>query len=76
MNYHVSPQVFRVICLHHYVRKFSIVSIEQEMFDCFLGLCVVLCVCNSESLALNWFRCCPPRVGQLVKTTVTTAVIG
>ena len=25
---------------------------------------------------LNWFRCCPPRVGQLVKTTVTTAVIG
>ena len=25
---------------------------------------------------VNWFRCCPPRVGQLVKTTVTTAVIG
>ena len=25
---------------------------------------------------INWFRCCPPRVGQLVKTTVTTAVIG
>ena len=25
---------------------------------------------------LNWFRCCPPHVGQLVKTTVTTAVTG
>ena len=45
MNYHVSPQVFRVICLHYYVHKYSIVSIEQEMFNCFLGLCVVLCVC-------------------------------
>ena len=27
-------------------------------------------------LSINWFRCCPPCVGQLVKTTVTTAVIG
>ena len=27
-------------------------------------------------IRVNWFRCCPPRVGQLVKTTVTTAVIG
>ena len=25
---------------------------------------------------VNWFRCCPPRVGQLVKTTVTTAGVG
>ena len=30
----------------------------------------------STQSVVNWFRCCPPRVGQLVKTTVTTAVIG
>ena len=44
--------------------------------DMFTKLLHVFNDVRSNILRVNWFRCCPPRVGQLVKTTVTTAVIG
>ena len=64
---------------------FLVISVNRRLFRYFgsySGISVIPVILvnrRTDFIAgrpINWFRCCPPRVGQLVKTTVTTAVIG